>query len=118
MLDTKTPATALEDWPLVAAGRVRLLDVDPELSQNGAEPEGARLLTAPVYRLARGRLPAPGERPGAPGHLGFLIVSGLVMREVVVCGRPSAEMLGPGDLIRPWTREVVELLPRTVNWVV
>jgi hypothetical protein len=40
------------------------------------------------------------------------------MREVVVCGRPTAELLGPGDLIRPWQGESLELLPRAVNWVV
>jgi CRP-like cAMP-binding protein len=116
-IDGRGQTMQIAGWPLVAAGRVKLLDIDPELSQDGYRSDGAHLLTVPAFRLARGALPSPGE-DGSEPHLGLLLLSGLVMREVTVCGRPSAELLGPGDLIRPWAEDGVELLPRSVNWVV
>jgi CRP-like cAMP-binding protein len=116
-LDGREPTTQIAGWPLIAAGRIKLLDIDPELAQDGHRSDGAHQLTVPAFRLARGALPSPSE-DGSEPHLGLLILSGLVMREVIVCGRPSAELLGPGDLIRPWQSDGVELLPRSVNWVV
>src|SRR4051794_41959587 len=35
-------------------------------------------------------------------HRGFLIFEGLLSREVEVLGRRCCELLGPGDVIRPW----------------
>src|SRR2546423_6354451 len=116
MLDGRGPTAQIAGWPLIGAGRVRLLDLDLDLSLDGSS-DGFHQLTVPAFRLGRGALPPPAEPSGQP-HLGLLIVSGLIMREVVVCGRPSAELLGPGDIVRPWPSDAVELLPRSVNWVV
>ncbi|MFL5896057.1 MAG: helix-turn-helix domain-containing protein [Thermoleophilaceae bacterium] len=107
-------------WPLVSVGPIALLDADPELAAELAEEQGeaARRLAAPAYTLRRGPLP-PIPARAAGGHMGLLIIRGLVLREVSFLGRPSAELLGPGDLIRPCTRALGEdLLGRSVSWFV
>ena len=39
------------------------------------------------------------------------------MREATVGDHPSAELLGPGDLLRAWEdADAEELLPRTIEW--
>lgn len=35
-------------------------------------------------------------------HRGFLVVDGLLSRQVDVLGRSCVELLGPGDVMRPW----------------
>ena len=82
-------------WPVQPAGRVPLLDVDPDL---GAGSEDQRIVT-PVLRFAAGRIPA-APAPAA-GSLGYLVLKGRSIYEGAVCGRAAAEMLGPGDVIRP-----------------
>ena len=52
--------------------------------------------------------PAPGARPKpetierARGGYGLLVLDGLLLRRVEVAGRHAAELLGPGDLLRPF----------------
>jgi CRP/FNR family transcriptional regulator, cyclic AMP receptor protein len=107
-------------WPLHPAGRVALLDVDPDLagSRRGADLERLRdRLTAPVYRLAVGALPEPPTQ-SRDGHLGFLVLKGLLLYEVSACGRSTAELLGPGDLVRPWGSELASSLESEVRWSV
>jgi hypothetical protein len=102
------------------AGRIALLDVDPDLAGHKSGPELAAIrdrLTAPVYRLAAGALPEPPLRK-REGHLGFLLLKGLLLYEVTACGRATAELLGAGDLIRPWPSEVSTTLPVASKWTV
>jgi CRP-like cAMP-binding protein len=100
-------------------GHVQLLDADPDLASglSPSETEAVRRMTVPAYRLRRGPLPA-FPAPPRGSHVGLLVVRGLLLREVAVLGRPAAELLGPGDLIRPWPAESIELLPRTISWTV
>jgi CRP/FNR family transcriptional regulator, cyclic AMP receptor protein len=110
-----------QDWPLAPSGRVALLDVDPELA--GAFPPEEiptlrRLLAVPVYRLPRIAELDPPLRQDGVVHLGFLILKGLVLREASVCGRPTAELLGPGDVIQPWHQGEDDMLASTVKWTV
>jgi CRP/FNR family cyclic AMP-dependent transcriptional regulator len=112
---------ALDGWPISGAGRISLLDADPDLGREiPAERWDAAVeaLTGPAIRVGRGPLPPLGERPGDGVLFGYLVIGGLILREVTVTGRPSVELLGPGDLVRPWLRDSVELLPRTVSWSV
>ena len=45
------------------------------------------------------------------------MLDGLLVREATVGDHPSAELLGPGDLLRAWDdAEHEELLPRTIEW--
>jgi hypothetical protein len=43
-----------------------------------------------------------GARHREPDGFGLLVLSGFVVRRVGRAGRFGAELLGPGDLLRPW----------------
>ena len=86
---------------------IDLLDVDQDLA--GAVPEDERdvaraNLTVPARRLE------PGEHGladlGRPGCAGLLLIDGFVTRDVEFAGRRSRELLGSGDLLRPWDLEM------------
>jgi CRP/FNR family transcriptional regulator, cyclic AMP receptor protein len=87
--------------------RVDLLERDPELARaltramrpgNGLGPP----LFAVVVKLKRGPWEPDASEP-AVDHLGFLVLEGLVGRRVMVPERGrSLELLGQGDLFRPW----------------
>jgi CRP/FNR family transcriptional regulator, cyclic AMP receptor protein len=101
-------------------GSVQLLDADPDLARE-LDPrrarEAAHRLYARAIDIPRGRWsPAPnllqGTRP-----IGLLLLKGLLVREASVADHPSAELLGPGDVLRAWDDDdSEELLPRTIEW--
>jgi CRP-like cAMP-binding protein len=106
--------------PETGCGSVALLDVDSELARE-LDPARAREATHRIYArsidVPRGRwVPNPavleGTRP-----IGLLILDGLLVREATVGDHPSAELLGPGDVLRVWDDgDHEELLPRTIEW--
>ena len=52
-------------------------------------------------------------------HVGLLIIDGILSRELVVADHVSAELLGPGDLVRPWQpASRTGLLPVDAVWTV
>ena len=105
-------------WPSHPAGRIALLDVDPDLAGNKKGPELAAIrdrLTAPVFRMPVGAMPEPPSHT-REGHLGFLVLKGLLLYEVTVCGRSTAELLGAGDLVRPWRGGVSGTLASDAKW--
>jgi hypothetical protein len=88
-----------------AAGErpIRLIDADPDLFEgfNGSTPHGVvRDLKVTVERLPVGawrpRVDAEDDR------LGLLVLDGLLARSLSVAGQRRAELIGPGDVIRPW----------------
>jgi CRP/FNR family cyclic AMP-dependent transcriptional regulator len=84
--------------------RVDLMQSDSELARlvrgaNGA----ANPLWAAAVSLRRGPWkPAPME---PPGHMGFLVLDGLLGRRVIIDNGRSLELLGRGDLFRPWQED-------------
>jgi CRP-like cAMP-binding protein len=100
-----------DGWP-GAIGRVDLCDVDPDLAP-AAQPGS---LAALVYRIGAGPLPSPPVPRRGDAHLGFLILKGVLLRDVAVCGRSTAELLGPGDLIQPGSDASVSTLAPAVSW--
>ena len=115
-----TAAATSVAWPLQPTGRIALLDVDPDLvgRKDGSELAAMRdRLTAPVYRLPVGALPEP-PMTKRQSHLGFLALKGLLLYEVSACGRATAELLGAGDLVRPWGGEPSQTLATDVKWTV
>jgi CRP-like cAMP-binding protein len=52
-----------------------------------------------------------------PDGIGLLILRGLIIRRVGIDGRFGAELLGAGDLLRPWEgAEAYLTMPRTTGW--
>ena len=59
----------------------------------------------------------PGAREPADDHLGFLVLDGLIGRRVLVPERGrSLELLGQGDLLRPWQEDAASF--SQVSWTV
>jgi hypothetical protein len=87
-----------------AAGKtVRVLEVDRELGLRVPPEqvaEARRHLVAPVRSLTPGICDVPAE--GGHGHLGYLILDGLMARDIVLAGNVSTELLGEGDVMQPW----------------
>ena len=83
---------------------VEVLVRDPDLAA-GLDP--ARSAEARLACRARtARIDKGGWDPGSRGSeadgFGLLLLSGLVVRRVGKAGRFGAELLGGGDLLRPW----------------
>src|SRR5581483_11497209 len=84
---------------------ISIVDADPELAELLDESERER---ARREALTRERRLSPGVWDAASAvepdkhHRGFLIIDGLLSREVDVLGRSCVELLGVGDVFRPW----------------
>lgn len=64
-------------------------------------PAAVAATRAATFHLPVG--PWAAEPPRGPlGHLGLLVLDGLLSREVYVGHRSCVELLGSGDLLRPW----------------
>ena len=90
--------------------RVNVLDEDPELSEllGGRRNEAARAASnSALLHIPIGGWNAPEDSPReGQGGYGLLILDGLVVRRVGFDGRWGAELLGPGDLLRPWEGDI------------
>ena len=87
-------------------GRVHLFEVDADLAAmvpKDDREEAASLATVTVEEHEPGPWDAP-QGP-EPDCLGLLVVNGLLSRDVDYGGVRSRELLGAGDLLRPWDVE-------------
>src|SRR4051795_13624921 len=109
-----------EDDGALAANRrsrVALLQVDaglraaiPELERPLAE----RAVLVPCHELGPGQWRT--ESLGEDGDtLAALVVRGLGTRQITIAGRRSAELLGPGDVFRPWA-SADPVIPAESRW--
>ena len=102
------------------AATIALLDADPDLG---------RLMTAEQLEDARRHLtvrehvvePGPWEgerlRDAGAEHVGLLLLGGVMTRELVLADNVAADLLGPGDLVRPWQAAGPErLVPYEIRW--
>jgi CRP/FNR family cyclic AMP-dependent transcriptional regulator len=88
------------------ANRRSLLDIDPGLGTLLAgerRDAAASALRVDIRRTERGPLPVQRLAAASPGNVGLLVVGGVVAREVLLADTISAELLGAGDVIRPWS---------------
>ena len=71
---------------------------------------------AATVRIPRGHW--SGQRADImPDGIGLLVLDGLLVRRVGISGSFGAELLGEGDLLRPWQGEDAEpTLPHTTGW--
>jgi CRP/FNR family cyclic AMP-dependent transcriptional regulator len=84
---------------------ISIVDADPDLGDllGAGEYERARReALARVVRLSPGEWDAPAAHEQAEHHRGFLVVEGLLSRTVNVLGRHCVELVGHGDVMRPW----------------
>jgi CRP/FNR family cyclic AMP-dependent transcriptional regulator len=99
-----------------------LLDVDPDLGQflEGSRAEDARRqLLVRVRRLAVGPWNTARLTVADPGHLGLLVLDGVLAREVLAADVISTELIGGGELLRPWQLSPDPALLRvSVRWSV
>jgi CRP/FNR family transcriptional regulator, cyclic AMP receptor protein len=91
-----------------------LRDLVPERQQ----PNARAASVARVLRLPPGSWDAATESDTARGGVGLLLLDGLMLRRVGMHGRYGAELLGPGDLARPWQHDGEEtgILPYETVW--
>jgi CRP/FNR family transcriptional regulator, cyclic AMP receptor protein len=84
---------------------ISIVEADPDLGDllDEGELERARheALTR-VQRLSPGHWDASAALEPAAHHRGFLIIDGLLSRTVDVLGRRCVELVGNGDVMRPW----------------
>jgi len=97
-----------------------LLDLDPDLGQllEGDRLTAARQeLRVVIHTLEAGPWEADKLSGASPEHIGLLVVDGVLAREVLVSDTVSTELLGPGDVVRPWRLADAEsLLRHAVRW--
>lgn len=98
-----------------------ILREDSELARwlDPARTESAaRVARAHVACLPKGEFSPCDAPPDRRGTFGFLILDGLLLRGVAVHRRPSLEVLGPGDVIRPFEsdRDPYAMVPGDVRW--
>jgi CRP/FNR family cyclic AMP-dependent transcriptional regulator len=87
---------------------VRLLEHDADLVEDVPPAErghaiaesGVRVDAAPVGSWV------PAKQKRQPGAFGLFILEGLMVRSVSIGDRTCAEVLGPGDVLRPWVRSL------------
>jgi CRP/FNR family transcriptional regulator, cyclic AMP receptor protein len=100
----------------------RVLSEDPELAEAIPLPLRAQAIedcVVSVRSVGRGRWRPEfgGAGWAGPSGIGLLVLDGLLIRRVGVDDRFGAELLGEGDLLRPWQGEQSPgTLSRTTGW--
>lgn len=103
-------------------GAVAILDADPDLAEGLAEAEreaARRHLVVPAVELPPGAWSPEELGRQCAGALGVLVLDGVLTRMITLAGRTTGELLGSGDVLRPWESD--EPLPQVdfeVQWSV
>jgi CRP/FNR family transcriptional regulator, cyclic AMP receptor protein len=97
----------------------RILAEDPDLGAGLTPSERERAVddcVAGTMRIPRGRWRVDINESLHNG-IGLLVLDGLLLRRVGIDGRFGAELLGEGDLLRPWQGEDGgSMLTQTTGW--
>lgn len=86
------------------AASINVFEADPDLLA-GMSPERVAAVVPRGVTETRGYFagsPGPEAADADPAGFGLLVIEGLVARSVTLAGRSSLELLGTGDLLRPW----------------
>ena len=99
---------------------VSVLDIDPGLAElvppdQRAQARQSTGTTLVNFASGPWREPDPTLVQRTRGGFGLLVSSGLLLRRAEVAGRHAAELLGPGDLLRPWQHDGQDST-LDVNW--
>jgi CRP/FNR family cyclic AMP-dependent transcriptional regulator len=120
---TGNPESLVSSQTMTQRPLISILDADPELGaglSGDARDLARRHAVAAVHALPTGPFdfPSPNGESAAPA-VGLLVLDGLITRDVELAGRSTTELLGQGDIIRPWDDEAsLEPLPGSVSWAV
>jgi len=99
---------------------IPLLEADPELAEGLTGPElevAVRSVAVHTQSLEAGPWDPHDEQWPVPPTLGLLMLQGVVTRDIVFAGRTTTELLGAGDVLRPWEDDVqFDPLPFSVGW--
>ena len=102
---------------LGAPTQCHLLREDPELADAIPLPRRQEAIEECVARVIR--IPPGGWPPDMfAGGIGLLVLGGLIVRRIGIQGRYGAELIGQGDLLRPWQAlpETATPLEVTTKW--
>ena len=95
--------------------RYQLLDLDPDLGTSCRGP--SRRVPSRARRGGPAARAGPWAADGAdPEHAGLLLIDGVIARDVVVSDTVSTELLGPGDVVRPWSLQDPPAAAATIRW--
>ena len=102
-----------------SATEIRVLEADPDLARQ-LDPDAAREAAARV-RAPLAALPEGPWQPRAArdlrGALGLLVLDGVMSREASVGEASYTELVGAGDLLRPWEgADDAGVVPCEVTW--
>jgi CRP/FNR family transcriptional regulator, cyclic AMP receptor protein len=102
--------------------RVSVLEAEPALCE-GIDPRNlsgaARSATAATWTLSRGHWQSEPWMFDRRGSLGLMVLEGLIARQVMVGEMESVELVGPGDVLRPWAEVDRELAQQArESWIV
>jgi CRP/FNR family transcriptional regulator, cyclic AMP receptor protein len=87
--------------------RIAILAEDPDLAERIPGDRRAQAVVACTGRLVirqPGLWDATASTPAESGAMAYLIVSGHLLRTAEVGDRRAGVILGPGDLVQPWTQ--------------
>lgn len=101
--------------------RVRVADVLPEIVEH-LDPDqqemARRQLVADLIVVEPGTW-TPTASTSEPGHLGLLVLGGLLTRDVILEKPLATELVGQGDLLRPSDRDGQDApIPFGISWTV
>jgi hypothetical protein len=100
--------------------RVRVVDALPEIVEHldPAHHEVARRhLVADLLVVKPGQWVPTSDFQTGPGHLGLLILDGLLTRNVIIDKPLATELVGRGDLLRPADRDGQDApIPFGIGW--
>jgi hypothetical protein len=103
----------------MAVNITHVLREDPDLAEHLDPAERERATehcVARTVRVPRGRWAVP-DPDGLSDGIGLLVLDGLLLRRVGIVGRFGAELLGSGDLLRPWPGDEARgTMTQTTGW--
>jgi CRP/FNR family transcriptional regulator, cyclic AMP receptor protein len=104
----------------MARAPISVVDQDPDLVEDLDPERGAaarRELRAEAVDVPVGPWEPGGLDEEVRGGLGLLVLEGVLVRRLGTQRRSGAELLGPGDLLRPWDGDPPSsTLPLSASW--
>jgi len=118
--ETRTPTARRPARPTVRPPdpSVSLLIEDPDLAYGLSDDDrrlAERAFRAPLIRIDSARWKPPDCEPS--NTFGLIVLDALLGRRVLVGRAVATELLGPGDVLRPWEEPLAShFIPPELNW--